>query len=58
MQEIQEMFLCNYKATPNPNTPNDNSQAEALMNHKVRLHILNVYFGNCIDFRENPINCK
>ena len=38
-QEILEIFLSSYRATPNPNTPNGNSPAEALMNRKVRLHI-------------------
>ena len=36
-REIIEIFLSNYRATPNPNYPNAKSPAEALMNRKIRL---------------------
>lgn len=38
-QEIIDIFLSSYRATPNPNCPNVKSPAEALMNRKIRLPI-------------------
>ena len=42
-QDTLEISHSSYRATPNPNTPNGHSPAEALMNRKVCLHIDVIY---------------